>query len=298
MKPFSRYKLAGFSLVEILVALCLGGVVVSSVYSLFVLQNKSYVNQNNIAEMQQNARMAVNILSAEFRMAGFGFSMNGDYSRPGGTTYAVSPVNSSVGADSVTIQYGIDPSPNTSVTLTNPMANSNSGISMVVSNTAGFEANDYIIISDGQNASRLQVTGINTGASTLQYTSVSPNIFPSGGFGTGSRIYKLRQVAYRISNNVLQSQTNNGDWQDVVNNIEDLQLAYQGTTTPSGTWLDNPSPVNQTTITVVQVNLLARSSAIDVNFTGQRPLLRDHAIGSFDHFRRKLLTTTIRIRNL
>jgi len=298
MKLGERKKSSGFTLVELLIALSLGGILVSAIYGLFIFQNRSYVAQNNIAEMQQNARIAMSILTGEFRLAGFGFSMNGDYNRPGGTTFAVTPANSSIAPDSVTIQYGGDPSPNVPVTLTNAMANSNSGISLVVSNVTGFLVNDYVIISDGQNAARLQVTGINTGTKTLQYTSVSPNIFPTGGFGAGSRVYKLRQVAYRISNNVLQSQTGGGAWLDVVNNIEDLQLAYQGSTTPSGTWVDNPSPVDQTTVTAVQINVLSRSSDIDPNFTGQRPLLRDHATGSSDHFRRKLLTTTIRIRNL
>jgi len=301
MKTTSTHKNSGFSLIEMLVAILVGGLIVSAVYSLFILQNKSYVNQNLTAEMQQNVRMAMNVLAADLRLAGFGFSMSGNYTSAGGTIYAVTPTNSSNGPDSITIRYGVNPDPakpNTTVSLTNAIANSNSGISLVVSNVNGFAVGNTVVISDGQNASCLQVTGINTGALSLQYTSVTPNIFPSGGFAAGSHIYKLRQVSYQVANNVLQSQTNGGAWQDVVNNIEDLQLAYQGTSTPSGTWVDNPSPVNQTTVTDVQLNILARSNDQDFQFTGQRPLIRDHAVGSSDHYRRRLLTSTIRIRNL
>lgn len=307
MKPILRHKDTGFSLVELLIAVSLGLIVVSAIYSLFVLQNRSYVNQNLTAEMQQNVRMAMNVLAADLRITGFGFSMSGNYTSAGGTIYAVTPINSSSGPDSVTLRYGVIPIPNVNVTLKNPMANSNTGISMVLlvqdiysKNVplTGFSINDYIIISDGQNASCLQVTGINTGALTLQYAAVNPNIFPTGGFAAGSHIYKLKQVSYQVANTVLQSQTNGGAWQDVVNNIEDLQLAYQGTSTPSGTWVDNPSPVDQTTITDVQLNVLARSNNPDFQFTGQRPQIRDHAAGSSDHYRRRLLTSTITIRNL
>jgi type IV pilus assembly protein PilW len=298
MKSPLLKKNTGFSLIELLVALCLSVILVSAAYGLFVSQNSVYINQNRTAEMQQNVRMAMNLLAGEFRMAGFGLSMSGDFSRPGGTTYAISPTNSTSGPDSVTIRYGMTPTPNTTVTLTSAMANSNTGIPLIVSSTTGFVVNDYIIISDGQNAARLQITGINSGTATLQYTSVAPNIFPTGGFAAGSCVYKLREVTYRVFNKVLQIQTDGVSWQDAVNTIEDLQLAYQGTTTPTGTWLDNPSPVNQTTITNVQINLIAVPSDIDSNFSGQRPALRDHPAGSSDHYRRRLLTSTIMIRNL
>jgi type IV pilus assembly protein PilW len=293
MKPILRKKNNGFSLLELLVAIFLGAILITAIYSLFIMQNHSYVNQNQVSEMQQNIRMASNILSSEFRMAGFGFSINGDYktTATGTPTYAVAPTNSTTGPDGVTLRYGINPT-----ILTTVMANS-TGSTMVVSNTSGLSPNDYIIISDGQNASRLRVTSINSGTS-LSFTPVSPNIFPTGGFGVGSRVYKLKEVSYRISNKTLQSQSDGATWQDVVNDIEDLQLGYQGTTTPSGTWLDNPSPVNQTTITDVQLNILARSGVEDLQFTGQRPLIRDHSAGSSDHYRRRLLNSTIRMRNL
>jgi prepilin-type N-terminal cleavage/methylation domain-containing protein len=311
MKTILVNKNKGFSLVELLVALCLSGIIVSSVYGLFISQNTAYINQNLTAEMQQNARMAMNLLAGEFRMAGFGFSMSGNYSSSAGTFYAVTPNNSTSGPDSVTIRYCVDPNSAGTVTLKNPVATSNPGgsISLVVndiikpdgssvSGTTGFSVNDYIILSDGQNASRLQITAVNSGTSTLNCSSVTPNIFPAGGFIAGSRVYKLREITYRISNNVLQMQPDGVTWQDIVNNVEDMQLAYQGSATPSGTWLDNPSPVDQTTLNDVQINLLAISSSIDLNYTGQRPLLRDHSAGPSDHSRRRLLTSTIRIRNL
>lgn len=305
MTPIFIKKNSGFSIIELLIAIFLGLILITAIYSLFILQNQSYVNQNLIAEMQQNVRSAMDILSADFRLAGYGFSIKtsdpdpigGTYNSAAGRIFAVAPTNSSAGPDSVTIRYGINPdpaNPNATVFLSNAMANSTSSIPLVVSNAAGFAAGDYVVISDGQNASCLLISGAPSG-NTIPYTNTTSNIFPTGGFAAGSHIYKLKQVSYQISNNVLQSQRNNGTWEDVVNNIEDLQIGYQGT---SGTRVDNPSPTNRTTITDVQLNILARSNTQDIQFTGQRPLIRDHAAGAADHYRRRLLTSTVKMRNL
>lgn len=64
-------KTKGFSLTELLVAMALGLVVLGSLYTLFTVQNKQLVNQESIVEMQQNARMGMELMSREIRMAGF-----------------------------------------------------------------------------------------------------------------------------------------------------------------------------------------------------------------------------------
>lgn len=60
----------GFTLVEIMIALAISGIVLASVYTAFQSQQESYVVQDQVAEMQQNLRSAVNIMSREIRMAG------------------------------------------------------------------------------------------------------------------------------------------------------------------------------------------------------------------------------------
>ena len=156
MKPILSIRNKGFSLLELLVAIFLGALVVTAVYSLFVMQNKSFINQNVVSEMQQNVRMTMNILSSEFRMAGFGFSINGDYKTTAAATptYALTPTNSTSGPDSVNLQYGINPS-----VLTSALASSTTS-PMSVSSISGFAQNDFIIVSDGQNASRLQISAV------------------------------------------------------------------------------------------------------------------------------------------
>jgi type IV pilus assembly protein PilW len=63
-------KSAGFTLVELLVAIALLGVVMGAIYSIFNSQRKSYLAQEQITEMQQNLRVAMYMMTREIRMAG------------------------------------------------------------------------------------------------------------------------------------------------------------------------------------------------------------------------------------
>ena len=86
MKLILKHKNSGFSLVELLIAIFLGAYPDNGyLQPVFVMQNQSYVNQNLTSEMQQNVRMAMDILTADLRMAGFGFSINGDYKKTSNT---------------------------------------------------------------------------------------------------------------------------------------------------------------------------------------------------------------------
>jgi prepilin-type N-terminal cleavage/methylation domain-containing protein len=64
-------KQAGFTLVELLIALCLSSIVASMVIFVFLSQQESYTAQIRVSALQQNLRTAMNILSRDIRMAGY-----------------------------------------------------------------------------------------------------------------------------------------------------------------------------------------------------------------------------------
>jgi type IV pilus assembly protein PilW len=66
-----RANFRGFTLVEILVALAVSGIVLSGIYSTYQSQQRSYILQEEIAQVQQNLRAAMYLLTRELRMAGF-----------------------------------------------------------------------------------------------------------------------------------------------------------------------------------------------------------------------------------
>ena len=61
----------GFTLIEILVALAVSGLVLAGIYQTYLAQQKSYIVQGEIAKMQQNIRAAMFLMVRELRMAGF-----------------------------------------------------------------------------------------------------------------------------------------------------------------------------------------------------------------------------------
>ena len=61
----------GYTLVELLVAMAITLVVMAAVYKVYVSQQDSYLLQEQVAELQQNARTAKYIMTREIRMAGY-----------------------------------------------------------------------------------------------------------------------------------------------------------------------------------------------------------------------------------
>lgn len=66
------WKSRGFTLIELLVALVLSFILIGAIYGAFTSQHRSYTVQDQVAEAQQNVRMAMNILLRDIRMAGYG----------------------------------------------------------------------------------------------------------------------------------------------------------------------------------------------------------------------------------
>jgi len=60
----------GFTLVELLVAVFVAGIVMAGVYSAYSSQQRAYTSQEQMAELQQNLRSALYFMAKEIRMAG------------------------------------------------------------------------------------------------------------------------------------------------------------------------------------------------------------------------------------
>jgi type IV pilus assembly protein PilW len=61
----------GFTLVEIMITLVISGIIMSAIYSAYLAQQRTYLAQEQVAEMQQNARVAMDMLARDIRSAGF-----------------------------------------------------------------------------------------------------------------------------------------------------------------------------------------------------------------------------------
>lgn len=60
----------GFSLIELMIAMCIASIILTGVYSAYQSQQRMFMTQKEIVEMQQNTRAALYFLKREIRMAG------------------------------------------------------------------------------------------------------------------------------------------------------------------------------------------------------------------------------------
>jgi len=61
----------GFTLVELMITVVVSGIIVAAIYSTYIIQQRTYTDQDAVVEMQQNLRAALMLMSREIRMAGY-----------------------------------------------------------------------------------------------------------------------------------------------------------------------------------------------------------------------------------
>lgn len=91
--PNLPFKKQGFTLVEILVGITLGTFLMAGVIQLFVGNKKTYKFQDAVAEVQENGRFALDMLTGSIRMANF---TGCQLSTATGTTFTTIPVENVV----------------------------------------------------------------------------------------------------------------------------------------------------------------------------------------------------------
>jgi prepilin-type N-terminal cleavage/methylation domain-containing protein len=99
LRNHSMHNKKGVTLIELLVVLVISGIVIGGVYRVFVSQTKAYTVQDQVAEIQQDVRGAMEIMLRDIRMAGF-------QSRNfGSAAISDSPIVSPLSNNSITINY-------------------------------------------------------------------------------------------------------------------------------------------------------------------------------------------------
>jgi type IV pilus assembly protein PilW len=74
LMTFHRYTflhISGFTLVETVIAMVISLIIVTSIYQIYHVQHKSHLIQQQVSEMQQRLRGAVDLLVNDIQMAGY-----------------------------------------------------------------------------------------------------------------------------------------------------------------------------------------------------------------------------------
>lgn len=293
----------GFTLVEVMLAMAITAVLLVGIYNLFGSQEKSQVLVDQMAEMNQDLRVAATMITRDMRMAGYHLenaqatSGTNPITGGGGPVNAIEVVEGSSGApDVLVIMYG-DSNLLTTITSGMPAPSSELNVSAVCTSGASdvdtecgaggqkrcFCQNDLVLITDGSNSSVFCVTQVQEASLKLQHNPGEGDPCgeyndPGGhgsfpGYGTGSRLMRLIRKRYEVDRSdvnrpvlrVTEGLGLNGA-QPVVDYIEDLQV---DPTTPNG-----------------------RSYTVTLTARTRKPL---PGIGGI---RRRSITETVRVRNI
>lgn len=314
-KPGGLLSREGFTLIEVMTAMVILVIVVTAAYATFQFQHASFTVQTRVAEAQQNLRAALEILSRDIRMAGYGIPQAVNVPPgliPGGDNNIrnIRLLNRTTGPDEICILYQYD------MDSMLPPTDAPAGMaayanSLNVTNVAAFSQGDLVLVSDGANADMFEVTAppvaptltFDVGGSANQYNSVgSHNPFP--GYAAGSTtVSRVRFARYFIDatdpdHPTLMLDRMTGAAQPLADDIEDMQFQY-GLDTDGDLVVDTvvnaPTAAQVPQIKQVRLFLSARTRLTEKGWQDARPALADRAAGVADGYRRRVIQSGIAI---
>ena len=254
----------GITLIELLVVLVISAMLIAGLYRTFLGQQKTYTVQEQVADMQQNARMAMNKMMSEVRQAGFG--------RVSMVMNALSPNTPETGALTIAMAGGSTPlievlSSNRIKVVNGTLFSSGylsiGGIEsheLDTNNPPVKDADDYYIV-------------------TLKPGETIFNHHPPG----TTDVYSILTVSYQYDPDTLTIVRTEGGVSEVLaDNIESLQFRYYTSSTDE---VGTDAPGDPTTVERIRITVTARTSMSDPDFQGG------------DGFRRRPMTSYVRIRN-
>jgi type II secretory pathway pseudopilin PulG len=195
---------AGAGLIELMITVTLIGLVLTAVFAtLFRTSDESH-RVNKLVEARQNARLAIQLIERDTRMAGSGWGRATVIESNNGTPvslYGINPGCGGSGSDSL----GLIGAWSTATGLRAKMPNASAIIK--AASVMGFADNDLCVITNGSSAHLFQVTHVSDPPGDLQHNPTSPynapggfSNWPAGGYGPGAAVYKIDNVMYRVDN--------------------------------------------------------------------------------------------------
>lgn len=243
----------GTTLIELMIALALTGVITLVIMKTYVTQHENYLTQDDVAVMQQSSRACLDEMTRQIRMAGHKVPMGLNALVAGDTD-----------PDTLEVVYQGD---EVETFLTAAMANTSAGLQC--NDVTDFEENDWVYIYDPDSAKGewLQVSAVQAGSNTLlhQYNPANlTQIYPADAI-----VMKLEKVKFFVDdsdpdNPCLMVQRGGDPAEVYADMISDLQFRYR---LANGTIVDEPillSDVREVLIDVrAQSNLAEERNRVD-----------------------------------
>lgn len=269
-RPIDIVKsIAGVSVLEALVALILAGIVTTAVFKVYVNQHKNWNTQEQVTDLQQNARAAIDELTRQIRMAGFELPIQLD----GIEAHNTNP-------DTIIITYatgGCD------AQIEHKMPNPSSELRCDGHDVSCFYDGQwaYIFHPDSGGGEFFEISHVQMGSSHIQHNTMAL----SQAYDQGAILLSLEQVKFFIDNSDtahpnLMMQLPGRNAEVYAENISDLQFTYK---MKNGAMVDTPAIPKD--IREVNISLTARTNDPDSEFPS-------------DPYRHRVFSSSVNLRNL
>jgi prepilin-type N-terminal cleavage/methylation domain-containing protein len=259
----------GFTMVELLIALLLAGLITSASIALYITQNKQFMVQDEVSNMQANIRAASSEMAEKIRMAG--------YNVPAGLLPIVAH---NTNPDTIDLIY--DSSELNDVQLESPMPQPSAELRCDGHDLTGLHNGDWAYIYDPstRTGEYFLATDVQLAPAQIQHNSMPL----SRAYPIGSKILKLDLFKFYIdltdvNHPTLMIKQGFGAAQPYADNITNLNFSY---VLSSGATIDMPTIPEM--IREVIINVDARNDKADNEFQTQ--------------YRTRTLTTRVKVRNL
>jgi len=313
----SGFRQAGLTLIELMIAMVLGLMVVLGVVSFFITNNQTYRVNEALAKMQENARVALEILAREVRLAGGTSCVNFDLISP--TIIADPPPSGSgmhsgvalqgfnnvatVAGDATTVANTdallVSRGDECGARLTGNMTARNANIQTYDAESCGWEAGQVLVITDCLSTDIFRASSVSNGTTTTTVahaTNVNSGNRLSKAYGESARVMAYRAGTYYVATregqpalvleDELDADTTNNPV--IADGVEDVQYLF-GVDTTSDFSADTYVAANAVTDwrNVVSVR-------IDIDMVSQE---RGLATGAGDGRLRRSFSRTVTVRN-
>jgi len=306
---------AGFTIIELLVAIAIGLIIMASLFRTFKVQQDSYVMQDQISAMQQNLRAAMHLITRDLQMAGYYTNFDGNY---------------------ITMDWNGDKTVDASEQNRRPLILARNG-------ATARDPDEIVIVKASREEGRLLKGGESAAGTSINvnwdfeiktYGVLIKNdlsraeLFRLGGGGTlerslnesysgdastpslSDRIHRADIVIYRVDDSnpsrpclVRRNLGSDNGFQTVAENIENLQFRYL--LKDGVTWVQDPG-LSQNNVRAVEVLLVARTAFPQRGYRdtntytfGTGATVESYTPqGDERQYRRRVLTTLVKTRNI
>jgi len=263
-------SIKGVSLMEVLIAMLMTGIVTAAIFKVYISQHKNWIIQDEITNMQQNGRAGIDELTRQIRMAGYELPLG----LPCIEAYDTNP-------DTIVINYT---SGGCYAPIEHSMPNPSAELRCDGHDVSCFYDGQfaYIFHPDSGGGEFFTISHVQTGSSHIQHNT-SPL---TKTYDKDAIVVSLEQVKFYVDTMTNPAQPNlmmqlpGQAAQIYAENIEDLQFQYR---MKNGTIVD--VPVIQGDIRGVLFSLTAKTEKPDPDFPN-------------NPYRRRTYASRVNMRNL